>query len=376
MPAPSGRPGNSAGNSAPVSAASKEQTTLFSTGSKASPFSSFDTKNAAASGGLPQNGPRTWQARGKTDPVEVLRFLAHLSDPNHSVLLRALLDREHAARREELARRMEEARIRERFGLPDSLRATESTDALQLALPLPELSAGPSAYRLAEERLSWLRDESAVKFAEFRDKWRKRLAPSQLLPFLHRNQWIVKTDGGVTVAGKGSRKEAKMLYLQSLHDMASDAERQVSAISGHVFRLQGELAASWHKESITDDRSRLLPALESALREGETAIFKSVRLSLGDIAAETFMDRVNRWDKRIYASEEELFRGAAWPWYHPRYRSGFEGFLEAFADLAEAVTASMLTHYEIKWNLFLRGLSPGMPQRRPQPLSSGENIHA
>jgi hypothetical protein len=158
--------------------------------------------------------------------------------------------------------------------------------------------------------------------------------------------------------GKGTRKEAKMLYLQSLHDMASDGERQVSAVSGHMFRLQGELSAIWHRESVKDDRSKLLPALEAALRQGEAELFKRVRLSLGDLAIETFMDRVQRWDKRIYGSEEEMFRGIAWPWQNSVYRNGFDGFMETFADLAEAICETMIVHYEGKWDLFLRGLTP------------------
>jgi hypothetical protein len=257
----------------------------------------------------------------------VLAFITGLSDPNHSILIRALLDRE-------------------------SLPVSES------GADFSGLSAGPSAYAMVQDRIERIREESAFKFLEFRDKWRKRLAFGQLHPFLQRNQWFQQDLAGFSLVGKGTRKEAKMLYLQSLHDMASDGERQVSALSGHMFRLQGELAAVWHRESVRDDRSKILPALEAALRNGEAELFKRVRLSLGDLALETFTEGVARWDKRVYGSEEELFRGIAWPWQSARHRSGFEGFLEAFADLAEAVCGAMLAHYEGKWDLFLRGLTP------------------
>ncbi len=257
----------------------------------------------------------------------MLEFVARLADPNHSILIRALLDR-------------------------------ESLPASRAGADFNGLSAGPSAYAMVRERSESIREESAFKFLEFRERWRKRLAWVQLGPFLQRNQWFVAVEGGFAVTGKGTRKDAKMLYLQSLHDMASDCERQVSFLGGHMFRLQGELAAIWHQESVRDDRSKLLPALEAALRGGEAEIFKRLRLTLGDLAQETFTERAGKWEKRIFASEEELFRAVAWPWQHARYRSGFEGFMEAFADLSEALCETMLLHYEAKWDLFLRGLAP------------------
>lgn len=270
---------------------------------------------------------KAWPAAAAPGPRSALAAVARISDPNHSILIRALLDREALLEARSVA-------------------------------PFEGLSAAPSAYALVAERSERVREESAFKFLEFRERWRKRLAWIQLGPFLQRNQWYQAVEGGFAASGKGTRKDSKMLYLQSLHDMASDCERQVSFLSAHMFRLQGDLAAVWHRESVRDDRSKLLPALEAALRGGEAEIFKRLRLSLGDLAQETFIERVGKWEKRIHASEEDLFRAMAWPWQHPRYRSGFEGFMETFADLAEALSAAMFDHYEAKWNLFLRGLAP------------------
>ncbi|MDQ3001997.1 MAG: hypothetical protein M3Y08_12155 [Fibrobacterota bacterium] len=286
----------------------------------------------AASSPVSASGKNSGSQSSSSDPRNVLAFVTRLADPNHTILIRALLDRE---------------------SLPVSDRASDFNG----------LSAGPSAYAMIQDRIERIREESSLKFMEFRDKWRKRLAFTQLHPFLQRNQWFQQDIAGFSLVGKGTRKEAKMLYLQSLHDMASDVERQVSFLSGHMFRLQGELAAVWHRESVSDDRSKLLPALESALHEGEADLFKRLRLSLGELALDTFIERVAKWDKRIYGSEEEMFKGIAWPWESPRYRNGFEGFMETFADLAEAICAVMIAHYEGKWDLFLRGLTPPQPSR-------------
>jgi hypothetical protein len=300
-------------------------------------FTSKDWPSASAAKAVSGGSGQRASASG-ADSRNVLGFITGLADSNHSILIRALLDRE---------------------SLPVSDSASDFSG----------LSAGPSAYAMIGDRVERIREESALKFLEFREKWRKRLAFAQLHPFLQRNQWFQNDLAGFSLVGKGARKEAKMLYLQSLHDMASDGERQVSSLSGHMFRLQGELAAVWHRESVRDDRSKLLPALEAALRTGEAELFKRVRLSLGDLALETFTERVSRWDKRVYGSEEEMFRGIAWPWQSARYRSGFEGFMETFADLAEAVCEAMLSHYEGKWNLFLRGLAPPRQSMFPRPAS-------
>ncbi len=292
--------------------------------------------------------------------------MSGLSDPNHSIVLRALLDREKAQ-------------------FLQSQLFYRSTD---------NLSASAQAYPFAQENLEAIAEEAKLKFIEFREKWRKRLAFVQLHPFLHRNQWFVSQTDGFVLMGKGTKKDSKMLYLQSLHDMASDGERQVSLVSGQIFRLQPEIATLWHRDSVQDDRSRLLPVLEEAMRMGEQELCKKVRLFLSDLALETFTEQVVKWDKRIFASEEELFRGIAWPWYHSTYVSGFQGFMETFANLCEAVTGTILDHYTRKWDLFLRGLATNgndiqsgyLPQNisptnssnlltHASENSSGENLH-
>jgi hypothetical protein len=270
-------------------------------------------------------------ATAKARPASDVSGISALADANLTILIRALLDTQAGG------------------VFTHESHAQEAGE--------DGLSAGPEAFSLVRERLEAVREEGVAKFIEFRERWRKRLAFIQLQPFLQRNQWFVQSPEGWVVAGKGTRKDAKMLYLQSLHDMASDAERQVSFVSGHVFRQESEVAALWHKESVKGNRSRLLPALEASLRNGESAVFKQLRLSLGDLAQETFTERVSKWDRRFFASETELFRQTAWPWLGPGRASGFEGFMETFADLSEALCGAMLDHYESKWGLYLRGLA-------------------
>ena len=82
----------------------------------------------------------------------------------------------------------------------------------------------------------------------------------------------------------------------------------------------------------------VLPAITLAAYPAAT-ITRLLRSSLIEtlsgepLAQETFTERVNNWDKRFFPSEEELFRQVAWPWLFHGRESGFQGFMEAFADL-------------------------------------------
>lgn len=239
------------------------------------------------------------------------------------------------------------------------------------------LSAGPEALALCLKRLAWLRDEVTLKFGEFRDKWRQRLDAAMVVPFLRKNGWFTPADGGFRWASRGGRKDAKMLFLQTLHDMSADCERQVSSAGGHIARIQNEVATVWHRESVRDNASRILPALEAVMRQGEADAFKKMRLSLGDLASEHFQNKVHmtfsgKADPKPAATENELYLAVAAAWHRPpRTANGFEGFMLHFADLSEALCQAMLDHYQAKWELFLRGLQSPHAQleQTAQPMA-------
>jgi hypothetical protein len=170
----------------PVTSASGKSESAGATPNKSS------AKNPAGASKGPAMGPTGSAANPQAQSV--LGFITGLADSNHSVLIRALLDRE---------------------SLPVSRGASDFSG----------LSAGPSAYAMVQDRIERIREESSLKFLEFRDKWRKRLAFVQLHPFLQRNQWFQQEIGGYSLVGKGTRKEAKMLYLQSLHRTESARSR-------------------------------------------------------------------------------------------------------------------------------------------------------
>ena len=204
-----------------------------------------------------------------------------------------------------------------------------------------------------------LRRDTRLKFLEFREKWVTRLEVKALLPFLQRNQWFVPhSEGGFTLAGKGTVKEARMLYLQTLHDMASDCARQWASVAGRLQALQEKFSEEWLRELPPENGFRMPPVLEATLRAAEFQAWKSVRLSLGNIAEETFVHSVARWEELHASTPEALMREIAKTWRKlDPSGNGFIGYMRAMSSLTEQLTLAMLDHYDRKWELFLRGFS-------------------
>jgi hypothetical protein len=253
-------------------------------------------------------------------PEVAVAELAAWMEPRHTLLLRTLLDR------------------------TGGVHATGA----------PAVSQG--VFRVIEG----LRRDARLKYAEFRERWETRLEPRALLPFLTRNQWIVPhPDGGVVLTGKGGRKEARMLYLQTGHDMATDCARQWASLAGRLQAFQASFASEWHAAAVIadDDATRLMPALEASLRDAEFDAWKKLRLSLGELAEEAFIRAALRWETRAFPDAEALVRGTLHPWVrHSPSRNGWSGFMRALSFVGERMALSMLEHYERKWELYLRGL--------------------
>ncbi len=269
---------------------------------------------------------------GQSSDIDVLGSLAGWMDPRHTLLLRTLLDR------------------------TDDVRLGGSAGVMR------------GTHRILDD----LRRDTRLKFAEFREKWEARLEAKALLPFLTRNQWIEKyqaPEGNpaaaevdlerVVLTGKGGRKEARMLYLQTAHDMSTDCARQWASLAGRLQAFQTSFAAEWHAVVVTaeDDATRLLPVLEAALREAEFDAWKAMRLTLGDVAEEAFVRAAAKWETRVFPDSLTLINGTLHPWVASGLGgNGFSGFMRALSVLAEKLSLAMLDHYERKWDLFLRGL--------------------
>jgi hypothetical protein len=264
--------------------------------------------------------PRVPYAPSPATPELDIAELSAWMEPRHTLLLRTLLDR---------------------------------TDTMRT-------SGAPAVAQGVARVLEGLRRDARLRYAEFRERWEIRLEPKALLPFLDRSQWIVPhADGGVVLTGKGTRKEARMLYLQTGHDMATDCARQWASLAGRLQAFQASFASEWHALAVVgdDDATRLLPTMEAALRDAEFEAWKKLRLSLGELAEEAFIRAVVRWEPRAFPDPEALVRGMLYPWVRQSTsRNGWSGFMRALSFLGERMALSMLDHYQRKWDLYLRGL--------------------
>jgi hypothetical protein len=244
------------------------------------------------------------------------------------------------------------ARDEQRPGLLDALPPGISPDTRPR-------SAAIEAYASSLKHFAWVNSDIQMKFGEFREKWRLRLHEAVLQPLLQRNGWMQPNpQGGFSLPGKGTQKEARMLYLQSLHDMASDAERQVAGFAGRIQALQKDLAGIWHQGALTDNAARLMAAIEIAFRQGEADTFKTLRLAIGDYAQKVFIRRMGKWEGTVYPTPSTWFHSLALPWARPSlYSNGFIGFMEGLSRYAEGISLVMADHYARKWRHFLAGMA-------------------
>lgn len=240
-------------------------------------------------------------------------------------------------------------------------------------------AAAVEAYASSLKHFSWVKADIHLKFSEFREKWRLRLDEAVLQPLLQRNGWMQPhPQGGFGLPGKGTHKEVRMLYLQSLHDMASDAERQVAAFAGRIQALQKDLATLWHGAALADNAARLLAALEIVFRQGEADAFKAMRLGIGDYAQKIFIRRMAKWEGEPYADPSAWFRSLAQPWMMNTHGvpNGFQGFMEGLSRYAEGLSLAMTDHYARKWRHFLAGLaqSEAIPAHPPEAVAPVPSI--
>ncbi|MFC1584781.1 hypothetical protein ACFL5V_04470 [Fibrobacterota bacterium] len=252
-------------------------------------------------------------------------FLAGLMDNSHTVVLHALL--------EEL-----ESEGGGRHGQISIQPALNSLKALQLESENLEIDI--------RRRLN-----------EFSINWSSRFAEGGLLPYLKSDGWVLEEDNAYRLRGKGSKAESRKLYQQSLQDMVTEGVRILALFLGTLSRLQEKLAGEWHRETVRGNVSKLLPLFEAALRPREMELFKDIRSTLPERFAGLFIARVNKWQTRLYSTEEDLYQNIAWPWYDClKQDNGFEGFMLFVEEFIWELIKLITGLFQNKWRIFLRGL--------------------
>ncbi|MBF0431931.1 MAG: hypothetical protein HQK83_11665 [Fibrobacteria bacterium] len=255
-------------------------------------------------------------------------FLAELLDDRHAVILNVLLD--------------------EAKGLLD-----ESDESSFFHFEIAD-----KIFQVAEDDIEKILIESEKRFTDFLFTWRSRLSFPVLFPLLKSNRWFEETDGLFRVVGTGTKDEARSLYQQSLQDMTVEGLRIYSLVTSSLFGTQEKLVNNWHRYTVSDNMSKMLPVFEEALRRKEIEMIKGLKQVLSNKVQELFLREMNNWSDRTYTSEQELFNNMIWPWYtRLNCKNGFEGFMLFFTSFIQELLIAISKFYENKWRFLFRQLS-------------------
>ena len=226
-----------------------------------------------------------------------------------------------------------------------------------------QISYSETAWKLCDAGFPQIMADANKLYDEFRAKWIQRFSTEEVMrllleggDFLHHDE-----EKGWMLTVKNNKQDISAFYSATIHLLVSDAEPLFVRMHGRVMQLQEKLCKYWHSESAVDAVSKLLPCLESSLREKENTIVFSLRSSLNALAKKRFAAAFNtKGSPRYYSSAASCARNVGRFWNpHYAYENGFLAFTDDFCDYARGLTMHIIEWYRDKWLLFLRGFSRG-----------------
>ena len=226
-----------------------------------------------------------------------------------------------------------------------------------------QISYSETAWKLADASFPQIIADANKLYDEFRAKWMQRFSTEEVLRLLlEGGDFLVHDEEkGWMLAVKNNKQDVNAFYSATIHLLVSDAEPLFVRMHGRVMQLQEKLCKYWHGESAVDAVSKLLPCLESSLREKENAMVVSLRSSLNVLAKKRFAAAFNtKAPARYYRSAASCARNVGRFWNpHYAYENGFLAFTDDFCDYARNLTLHVIEWYHSKWSVFLRGFSRG-----------------
>lgn len=225
------------------------------------------------------------------------------------------------------------------------------------------ISYSESAWKLADASFPQIIQDANKLYDEFRAKWMQRFSTDEVLRLLLEGGDFLTHDEeqGWALTVKNSKQDINAFYSATIHLLVSDAEPLFVRMHGRVMQLQEKLCKYWHGESAVDAVSKLLPCLETSLREKENALVLSLRGTLNTIAKKRFAAAfAGKGTPHYYASAAGCARNVGRFWNpHGAYENGFLAFTDDFCDFARGLSLQVIEWYHSKWSLFLRGFSRG-----------------
>lgn len=226
-----------------------------------------------------------------------------------------------------------------------------------------QISFSETAWKLADTSFPQIAEAANKLYDEFRAKWMQRFSTDEVLRLLLEGGDFIHHDEekGWALTVKNNKQDINAFYSATIHLLVSDAEPLFVRMHGRVMQLQEKLCKYWHSESAVDAVSKLLPCLESSLRDKENAMITSLRSSLNVLAKKRFaLAFTGKGPQRYYRSAASCARNVGRFWNpHYAYENGFLAFTDEFCDYARDLTLYIIEWYHDKWSVFLRGFSRG-----------------
>jgi hypothetical protein len=226
-----------------------------------------------------------------------------------------------------------------------------------------QISFSETAWKLADTSFPQIAEAANKLYDEFRAKWMQRFSTDEVLRLLLEGGDFIHHDEekGWALTVKNNKQDINAFYSATIHLLVSDAEPLFVRMHGRVMQLQEKLCKYWHSESAVDAVSKLLPCLESSLRDKENAMITSLRSSLNVLAKKRFaLAFTGKGPQRYYRSAASCARNVGRFWNpHYAYENGFLAFTDEFCDYARDLTLYIIDWYHDKWSVFLRGFSRG-----------------
>lgn len=226
-----------------------------------------------------------------------------------------------------------------------------------------QISYSESAWKLCEASFPEIKQGANKLYDEFRAKWMQRFTTEEVLRLLLEGGDFITHDEekGWALTVRNNKQDINAFYSATIHLLVSDAEPLFVRMHGRVMQLQEKLCKYWHGESAVDAVSKLLPCLESSLREKENSMVVSLRSSLNQLAKKRFAAAfASKAPPHYYATAAGCARNVGRYWNpHYAYENGFMAFTDDFCDYARGLTMQVIDWYQSKWSLFLRGFNRG-----------------
>ena len=226
-----------------------------------------------------------------------------------------------------------------------------------------QISYSETAWRLADASFPQIKADANKLYDEFRAKWMQRFSTDEVMRLLLEGGDFLQHDEekGWALTVKNNKQDISAFYSATIHLLVSDAEPLFVRMHGRVMQLQEKLCKYWHSESAVDAVSKLLPCLESSLRDKENTMVVSLRSSLNTLAKKRFaLAFAGKGPQRYYHSAASCARNVGRFWNpHYAYENGFLAFTDEFCDSARELTLHVIEWYHSKWSIFLRGFSRG-----------------